>query len=149
MNRYCTYRFLPSPHHIFIIVFMTMVFKGSYPYLIGIHCSDHPYTLCIAVVLEWKVGRCKGATWSLKIRATCLHWKRNWNFNHGYVPLCNITAIKHLSMDDKLQIAHIWLLWNGYYDTLMLYIEIRVLVIFYNLKTQWFEHKYKSSYKTI
>jgi hypothetical protein len=77
-------------------------------YLIGIHGSDHPYTLCIAVILEWKVGRCKGATWSLKIRATCLHWKRNWNFKHRYIPcvISQQSSIFQWMLNSKLHINY-------------------------------------------
>lgn len=138
---------LSFPHQLVVIVFVTVSLKCCYPYLICIHCCNDPDTLCIAVILEWKVGRRKGATRSLKIRATCLHWKRNWNFKHRYTPCVKITVIKYLSVDAKFKIAQLWQHWNAYYDTLMLYIEIRVLAAFWNLKTWEFVHELKTSYK--
>lgn len=50
-------------------------------------------------------------------------------------------------MDVKFKIAQLWLHWNGYYDTLMLYIEMRVLAAFGNLKTVEFVYELKASYK--
>lgn len=66
--------------------------------------------------------------------------------NIGIQP-CKITVIKYLSMDVKFKIAQLWLHWNGYYGTLMFYIEIRVLVAFWNLKTLEFVYELKASYK--
>lgn len=50
-------------------------------------------------------------------------------------------------MDVKFKIAQLWLHWNGYYDALMFYIEIRMLVAFWNLKTVEFVYELKAIYK--